>query len=73
MIALVIAISGVGFSCTRRNSVTPTMSLSATGSRNSPNAEPMFQRRAMKPSSQSVIAAAMKMIAAATFAPMNGE
>ncbi len=52
--------------------MTATMSLSATGSRNAPNAEPMFQRRAIQPSSQSVIAAAMKMKAAATFAPMNG-
>ena len=43
---------------------TATMSLSATGSRNAPKSEVCFQRRAKKPSNQSVTAASAKMMAA---------
>lgn len=49
---------------TSRSRATATMSLSATGSRNAPKSEVCFQRRAKKPSNQSVIAASAKMIAA---------
>jgi len=37
-----------GWDCTSRNSVTATMSLSATGSRNAPKAEVRFMRRARR-------------------------
>ena len=49
---------------TSRSRATATMSLSATGSRNAPKSEVCFQRRAKKPSNQSVTAASAKMMAA---------
>ena len=48
------------FSWTSRISAAATISLSATGSRNAPNALVCPQRRASQPSSQSVIAATAK-------------
>jgi hypothetical protein len=54
-------------SCTRMISAAATISLSATGSRNAPKAEVWLSLRASQPSSQSVIAAAVKMTVATRF------
>jgi hypothetical protein len=45
--------------------VAATISLSATGSKNAPNSEPNLIFRAIYPSSQSVMAAAMKILVVA--------
>ncbi|MNY60266.1 hypothetical protein D3C86_1967980 [compost metagenome] len=52
-------------SATNKTSATATISLSATGSRKAPNGVLCSQRRARKPSSQSVTAAIAKTALAA--------
>ena len=55
----------------RASSAATTISLSATGSRNAPNADIWFSRRARKPSSQSVMPAKMNTTVAVTFRPCS--
>src|SRR6478735_11690370 len=59
------AIHLVGWLCTTRNNAVATISLSATGSKNAPNAEYWCHLRAIQPSSQSVTEAKANTNAAA--------